>query len=144
MPRGLGDDPLKRKRTSSIGASSVPSAQQDRSFAQSTSHNDVFFRRRSEDHQTAQEGTPQQVASEAPEIAEVNDIVRIAEAAQFTRPTFVESPRPAANEPAIEVEAPSPVTERQTEFQTEDSSEAEPEPPKGGSFFRRLFGRHGK
>jgi hypothetical protein len=113
-------------------------------MSQQTSHNDVFFRRRSEDDQSVPDGTPNQVANETPEIAEVNDIVRIAEAAQFTRPVYVESPRSAVDEPVVAVEAPSPVTERSAAFQTEDSNEAQPEPQKSGGFFRRLFGRHGK
>jgi len=144
LPRGLGDDPLKRKRSSSARAKSVPSAQPDRSAAQQTSHNDVFFRRRSEDNQAAQAGAPQQLAVETPEIAEVNDIVRVAEAAQAGKPRFVESPRPAIDEPSVVVEAPPPVTEGPAAPQTEDSSEAKPEPPKSGGFFKRLFGRHGK
>jgi hypothetical protein len=144
LPRGLGDDPLKRKRSSSTRAKSVPSAQRDESVIQQTSHNDVFFRRRSEDNQAAQVGPPQQVAVETPEIAEVNDIVRVAEAAQAARPTFIESRRLTVNEPVVIVEAPSPMTERPATSQTEDSSEAKPEPGRSGGFFRRLFGRHGK
>jgi hypothetical protein len=108
------------------------------------SHNDVFFRRRSEDPQPISASTQKQAANETPEIAEVNDIVRIVEAAQASKPTFVESQPSAADEPVAVVQTPPPLTERPAAPQTETSTEAQPEPRKSEGFFRRLFGRHAR
>jgi hypothetical protein len=112
--------------------------------APKASHNDVFFRRRSEDPLPVSASTPKQEATETPEIAEVNDIVRIAEAAQASKPTFVESPSSAADEPVVAIQTPPPVTEETAAPQAEASGEAQPEPRKAGGFFRRLFRRHAK
>jgi hypothetical protein len=85
-----------------------------------------------------------QAANETPEIAEVNDIVRIAEAAQASKPTFVESPPSAAEEPVAVVQTLPLLTEKPVTPQTTTSTEAQPEPRKSEGFFRRLFGRHAK
>jgi hypothetical protein len=102
-------------------------------------HNDVFFRRRNEDPQPVSASIPKQATKETPEIAEVNDIVRIAEAAQASKPTVVESLPPAVDEPVGIVQTPPPLAP-----QTGASTETQPEPRKGEGFFRRLFGRHTK
>lgn len=112
--------------------------------AQQTSQNDVFFRRRSEDAQAVLESTPKQASSETPEITEINDIIRIAEAAQATKPGFVESLRSAPDEPPVAVETPSPLKEVPAAPQNQVSDVAQTEPKERDGFFRRLFGRHGK
>jgi hypothetical protein len=109
LPRGLGDDPLarrkdrRRKNTSTGDTTDIPAPTQatgplatTATVDQIVSHNDVFFRRRSEatSPQTLQPVEHQQVgtvpngavgANKVPEIAEAIDIVRIAEATRSTR-----------------------------------------------------------
>lgn len=170
MPRRLGDDPLSRKRSSSAKARDAPSAQ-PASGAQQTSHNDVFFRRRTENPQPKLEGTPDQQGpslgeavniDERPEITEVADIVRTAQVAMKTQGAeqlagpmpmdeshpateepvaTIEQAPPTVAEPAVAVEPPPPVTEEQA---APASSQPQPEPRKSDGFFKRLFGRLGK
>jgi hypothetical protein len=143
LPRGLGDDPLTRKRPSSSNATNdAINKSSPVAVAPQTSHNDVFFRRRSEDTRQVSASAQKQAANETPEIAEVNDIVRIAEATLASKPAFVEPPHPAADEPVIVVQTPPPLAEEPGAPQTEASKEAQPEPRKSGGFFRRLFRRH--
>jgi hypothetical protein len=139
LPRGLGDDPLARKRSppTSVTDESTPVA-----VAPEGSHNDVFFRRRKESPLRVPAGTPTQAVSEAPEIAEVNDIVRVAEAAQTSHPA--ESPAPPADEPVAAAQATPSLTEMPEVPQSEASGKAQQEARKGGGFFRRLFGRRAK
>ena len=162
MPGRLGDDPLSRKRSSktndpsSAGSAPVPPPM---------SHNDVFFRRRTE---AAEDGSEQQSPGlgkaidngEGPEITEVAELVKTAQAAMSTQGAerlagpmpIEESNRPAAQEdieqapPKIEesvstAEPPAPTTEEPAGPAPDQS---QPEPEKSGGFFKRLFGRIGK
>jgi hypothetical protein len=170
LPRRLGDDPLTRKRSPSAKARDSPSAQ-PASVAQQTSHNDVFFRRRTENPLPKLEGTPDHQGlslgeavntDEKPEITEVADIVRTAQVAmktqgaeQLTEPMPIDEPHPATEEPvvtieqtpsivaepAVAVESSPPITEEQV---APASSQPQPEPRKSDGFFKRLFGRLGK
>ena len=100
---------------------------------------------------------------ERPEITEVADIVRTAQAArttqgaeQLARPVPMdESIPPAAEEPTATIgqtppavaapvgalEPPPPMSEEPT---VPASSQPQPEPQKSDGFFKRLFGRFGK
>jgi hypothetical protein len=138
LPRGLGDDPLSRRKrrsnASSTNMTNDSAAQQtvspsipDVAVAPQISHNEVFFQRRTEDAQAGAEATPErrQVANlakvtEIPEIAEVIDILRIAEVAQSMHSVQVpvgvmqpaaiaESPHPAADEQIARVESSLPM-----------------------------------
>ena len=169
MPRGLGDDPLSRKRLSS--AKDATSARPGPP-SQQTSHNDVFFRRRTEGPQPQPEGaTDDQLLSlgeatnvgERPEITEVTDIVRTAQAVKSTQGAELlaapvstddsvgtpveedvakteEIPRTIA-EPVTAPEPPAPVTQ---EHAAPASGESEVQLQKSEGFFKRLFGRFGK
>jgi len=171
LPRRLGDDPLSRRRPSPAGAKDAPSAQ-SAPTPQKTSHNDVFFRRRTEGPQPKLEDAPVRQGKglgeavdmdERPEISEVADIVRTAQAArttqgaeQLARPVPMdESTPPAAEEPLATIgqtppavaasvaalEPPPPMSEEPT---VPTSSQPQPEPQKSDGFFKRLFGRFGK
>jgi len=113
LPRGLGDDPLVRKKgrkrgssrnsTSSGGVTHefatehgvVRPLPPDATVAPALSHNDVFFKRRSDRPSRSRETAEQrdagtgpngmEDAAKVPEIAEAFDIVRIAEVAQSTQ-----------------------------------------------------------
>jgi len=170
MPRRLGDDPLSRKKPS-FKAEGDPSALPALP-AQQTSHNDVFFRRRTEGPQPKPEGTPSQQrpslgegtnVEERPEITEVSDIMRTSSAAKSTQgaeqlamPAPVGEPaHPPAEEPVETIEQTAPTISEHvrasepsppvTEEQAAPtSSQPEPEPKKNEGFFKRLFGRLGK
>ena len=168
MPGRLGDDPLSRKRPAS--AKGAPAARSDLP-AQQSSHNDVFFRRRTEGSPPTPRDTPSEESTlaettnidEKPEITEVSDFVRTAKAAQSTqgaelllRPMSAdESFQPRVEERAEDIErTPPPVSEPVTYIEplspvdqepaTPASSQPEPQPQKGEGFFKRLFGRFGK
>lgn len=109
MPRGLGDDPLARKRgrksksSPSQDLTDEPSSeraadplQQDTATTLVLSHNDVFFKRRGEVSSPTEEDVvaqqPDRVGPDGrtdpakiPEISEAFDIVRIAEVVQSTQ-----------------------------------------------------------
>jgi len=170
MPRRLGDDPLSRKK-SSFKAEGDPSAL-PASPVQQTSHNDVFFRRRTEGPQPTPEGTPGQQrpslgegtnVDERPEITEVSDIMRTASVAkstqgaeQLARPAPVGEPaHPPAEEPVETIgqtppviSEPVPALEPSHQATEEPaaptSSQPQPEPKKNEGFLKRLFGRLGK
>jgi hypothetical protein len=135
------------------------------------SHNDVFFRRRTEGPQPKLESTPDQQGSsfeeavnigERPEITEVVDIVRTAQVArrtqgaeQLARPAPLDqSIQTAAEEPIATVrQTPPTVAEPVAAFEPQPpmtetvvpaSSQPQPEPQKSDGFFKRLFGRFGK
>ena len=156
MPRGLGDDPLSRKRSRRSPTNEV----MDESGAQSrpvvvisgTSHNDVFFRKRTEEPRAIPEKQ-----AEGPEIHEVNDILRIAEVAsstqtghatessQVTAPASpIDSQPQMVEEPAAVPELPSPMPEEPSPSQSEVSNDPRNDHQERGGFFRRLFGRRGK
>jgi len=169
MPGRLGDDPLSRKKPSS--AKDAPSARPGVP-AQATSHNDVFFRRRTEGPQPKTGGIPDKQSSsleeatnvdERPEITEVTDIVRTAQAAkstqgaeQLTVPAPVDGsvPPPVEEMYAATEQTPPPIPEPDTIFEPPNpatseptaapSSQPEPQPHKSEGFFKRLFGRLGK
>ena len=161
MPGRLGDDPLSRKRSSKPKDSSVPSAP----AARQTSHNDVFFMRRTDglgdtpDQQSHDLGGAVDTV-ERPEITEVGDIVRTAQAAmnsqgaeELAKPTpmeesphalpeeHVEQAPPTLTEPAPMIEPPHSATEEEA---APAQDRPQPEPQKSGGFFKRLFGRLGK
>jgi len=171
MPRRLGDDPLSRKKSPSTKENDAPSARPGFS-TQQASHNDVFFRRRTEGLQLISNGAPDQQppslgearnSDEKPEITEVADIVRTAQAAKSTqgaellaRPApidesthnpveepaeIIEQTPPSISEPIVSFESPPPITEGPA---APTSSPAEPDPHKSKGFFKRLFGRLGK
>jgi len=171
MPRRLGDDPLSRKRSPSAKENDAPSARPGFP-TQQASHNDVFFRRRTEALQLTSDGAPVQQPSglgearnsdEKPEITEVADLVRTAQAAKSTQgaeqlaravpidesthnpaeePTdTIEQTPPNVSEPVVSFESPPPLTEVPG---APSSSQVEPEPQKSIGFFKRLFGRIGK
>jgi len=153
MPRRLGDDPLSRKKKPGDAVSAQSGA-----AALQTSHNDVFFRRRSESASQRIPG-PEKVADteEGPEITEVGELVKTAQAAISTQgagqlaepmPT-VQSTQPAVAEE--EAEASPTVPEPSTAIEPSHAAAEDPpspdqpqsEPEKSG-FFKRLFGRLGK
>jgi len=169
MPGRLGDDPLSRKR--------VPSKKDAPSTgpgiaAQQTSHNDVFFRRRTENTQPIPESAPEKQlqilgeatdAGERPEITEVADLVRTAQdaeiaqgAEQHSRPVpRAEPPHPPVEETVgkpeqepLPVLEPSPAIEPPPPVFEERAAAAsslpEAQPQKSEGFFKRLFGRFGK
>ena len=168
MPGRLGDDPLSRKRSPS-----TKDAHPDRPgfAAQQASHNDVFFRRRTDHPQPNPESAPEKQlpglgenadAVDGPEITEVSDLVRSAQAAKITqgadqlpvRAPMDEPLPPQAEEPIAETEqvplaASQPVTVESPAPSAQEpaapySSQAEPQPQKSEGFFKRLFGRLGK
>ena len=168
MPRRLGDDPLSRKRSPS--AKDVPSAQPGHP-AQRTSHNDVFFLRRTENPQPKLEGVPDKQLSlgetknveERPEISEVVEIVRTAQVAKSTQgaeelvgPLAVdEAAHPPVEEPVVRLEqarptaiepvaAIEPSSSVDAEPAVAPSSQSETRPQKSEGFLKRLFGRFGK
>ena len=139
MPRGLGDDPLSKKRgrrsrnVSSEGVTyrsathrAVGPSSPNTVNVPSSSHNDVFFRRRDAElsrHQTKEQpdiGNGPDVAVDAdkvPEISEAFDIVRIAEVSHRGQTDRVKelkpvgassaghaSPTPEVNEPVSAIE----------------------------------------
>ena len=153
MPRRLGDDPLSRKKKpgDAVSAQSAAAALQ-------TSHNDVFFRRRSEAAFQRTPG-PEKGADtqEGPEITEVAELVKTAQAAistqgagqlaepipaeQSTQPAFAEEVAEASTagpESSTAIEPSHPAAE---DPPSPDQPQSEPE--KSG-FFKRLFGRLGK
>jgi len=169
MPRRLGDDPLSRKRPSSakdaISARPGPPTQQ-------TSHNDVFFRRRTENSQPIPEGAPAKQLStlgdatnvdEKPEITEVADIMRTAQVAMSTQgagelaaPVHLDEPVSPPVERPVEEIAQTPPTLSAPDVPSEPprpvaeeptapaSGQPEAQPQKSEGFFKRLFGRFGK
>jgi hypothetical protein len=169
MPRRLGDDPLSRKRSPSTGENQTSSAPPG-FLTQQTSHNDVFFRRRDEGPQSKPEDAPDKESilggtangEERPEITEVTDIVRTAQAAMSTEgaerlaapaPTDEPVPPPAEeqvettegtlptlSDPVPSIEPPTPIAEPTPPA----SSQPGPESQKSEGFFKRLFGRFGK
>ena len=167
MPRRLGDDPLSRKRSTST--KDAPSARSGLA-AQPTSHNDVFFQRRTETPQPKLEGIPDKQSSfgeavnagERPEITEVADLVRTAQVAKSTQgaeqlsvPAPIESISSFAEEPIVRTEQspstlsesvanPEPPTPATEEPVVAPSSQPEEQPQKSEGFFKRLFGRFGK
>ena len=169
MPGRLGDDPLSRKRPPS--AKDAPSAWPGPP-AQQTSHNDVFFRRRTEDPQQKLGGPPDKHSrslgeatntDEGPEITEVAEIVRTAQAAKSTQgaqqlagSAQVEESVPyPIDEPVEKTEqwppaVPEPVaTSEPPALMTREQvvpppRKPEPQPQKSEGFFKRLFGRLGK
>jgi len=169
MPRRLGDDPLSRQGPSS--PKDTPSSRPT-SPPQRPSHNDVFFRRRTESPQLISDGASDEQrpilgearnSDEKPEITEVADIVRTAQAArstqgaeQLARPVPIDEPtHHPADEPAENIEQTSPNTSEPIAslepppLPTEGpvapaSSQSELEPQKSKGFFKRLFGRLGK
>ena len=150
MPRGLGDDPLSRRRKRKGSTEAPPAAQETATLAQQTSHNDVFFMRRSEGPREAPANTPEQrgdagTVKDRPEIGEVTDIVRIAEVAQSGQSEEeVVEPTVGAESPRLKPSGPVMGGPTMTSSQTSDSSEVQSEPQKKRGFFKRLFGRQGK
>ena len=167
MPGRLGDDPLSRKRSPS--ARDAPSARPGPP-AQQTSHNDVFFRRRTENPQPRPEAVPDKQSSlgeatdvERPEISEVVDIVRTVQVAKSTQGAEElagpvpadEAVRPRIGEQVVKpeqtpfvVSEPVAATEPPSMVDVEpavaSSSQPEAQPQKSEGFFKRLFGRFGK
>jgi hypothetical protein len=167
MPRRLGDDPLSRKRPSSAKAKDASSARAGPS-KQQTSHNDVFFRRRSEGPQSKSEEATDRVLEEGanvgerPEITEVTDIMRTAQVAKSTQgaeqlagavPMDEQAPpqteeevervqaHSTVSEPAAPAEPPASITE---EPPVPAPTQVNPQPQKSEGFLKRLFGRFGK
>lgn len=96
------------------------------------SHNDVFFEKR--DAQPTAATPPPPV--EGPEISEVSSLPQIREAA--VQPVDGAPTAPARSyleELVSNLNAPQPTTPAQTVEKTDSQSE------RGGSFFRRLFGK---
>jgi len=152
MPRRLGDDPLSRKKKSGDAVSAQSAA-----AAPQTSHNDVFFRRRSESASQRIPG-PEKAADtqEGPE-NEVAELVKTAQAAMSTQGAGqLAEPMPAEGltqpaAPEEEAEASPTVPEPSTAIEPSYPAAEDPpspdqpqsEPEKSG-FFKRLFGRLGK
>jgi len=148
LPRGLGDDPLTRRKRNENPAVGSPARQ-----VKSTSHNDVFFTRRTDGPQTESVRALQSddaSAANKTEIAEVTDIVRIAEIAQIGRkveekvepvaaiePYKPKSGGEVATPPAAETVVPPSIS-------AANNNKLHVLPQKKNGFFRRLFGRLGK
>ncbi|HUK80510.1 MAG TPA: hypothetical protein VLU91_07610 [Nitrososphaerales archaeon] len=169
MPGRLGDDPLSRKRAPS--KQDAPSAGPGIA-AQQTSHNDVFFRRRTENTQPIPESAPEKQlqilgeatdAGERPEITEVADLVRTARDAEIAQGaeqlsrlvSLAEPPHPSVEETARKPEQEHlPVLEPARAIEPPPpvveeraaavSSLPDAQPQKSEGFFKRLFGRFGK
>ena len=169
MPGRLGDDPLSRKRSPSANEMDTTSIRPG-FHAQQTSHNDVFFRRRTESPRQMPESAPGKESGleeearpeEKPEISEVADIMRTVKVAESTQgaerlagPEPIDEPNTPTKEPAekaertpptvsgpvASLEPPTPIT---GEGAGPDLSQPEPQPQKGEGLFKRLFGRFGK
>ena len=168
MPGRLGDDPLSRKK-----APSTKEAPSTRSgpAAQQTSHNDVFFHRRTENPQPKPGSSPEKQlqslgestsVDERPEITEVTDLVRTAQDAEITReveqlsgPVSMDEPARPPDEERVEETEHAPLTLSEPsatidppaptlQEQAAPTSQPETQPQKSEGFFKRLFGRFGK
>ncbi len=128
MPRGLGDNPLKREKktrrtasqqrpfsaadvSGSVSAASTAPIPDDAADASSSSrsYNDVFFHRRFESSPAAN-STPEQVAVEESEPAPATAPIAAAEAA-VAAPAVPEAITPSTSEPQPEIHlsAPEPI-----------------------------------